>query len=71
LTDQERDGMSGTAVLATGGEKSLTDRFQKAKYRLVTLVNHTELAGKRANAYRLSVGRKIGQQRRPPDRLEP
>ena len=48
------------AMLGTGGEKSPTDRFQKARYRLVTLVNHTELAGKRADADRLSVGWKIG-----------
>ena len=47
-------------MLVTGGEKSPTDRFQKARYWLVTLVNHTELAGKRADADRLSVGWKIG-----------
>jgi hypothetical protein len=48
------------AMLVTGGEKSPADRFQKARYWLVTLVNHTELAGKRADADRLSVGWKIG-----------
>ena len=48
------------AMLVTGSEKSLTDRFQKARYRFVTLMDHTELAGKRADADRLSVCWKIG-----------
>ena len=57
--------------LATGVEKRPTDRFQKARYRLVTLVNHPKSAGKRADADGLPIGWKIGQQRRPPDGLEP
>ena len=36
--------------LAAGVEKRPTNRIQKARYRLVTLVNHTKLAGKRADA---------------------
>ena len=58
-------------MLGAGSEKSPTDRFQKARYRLVTLVNHAKLAGERTDADRLSFGWKIGQHRRPPDRLEP
>ena len=46
-------------MLGTGGEKSPTDRFRKAWDRLVTLMNHTEPAGERADADRLAVGRKI------------
>jgi hypothetical protein len=47
--------------LATGVEKRPTDRFQKARYRLVTLVNHPKPAGKRADADGLPIGWKIGQ----------
>jgi hypothetical protein len=58
------------AMLGTGGEKGPADRFQKTCNRLVTLMNHTKPAGERADPYRLSVGRKISQHGRPPDRLE-
>src|ERR1700676_1934424 len=58
------------ATLGTGAEKSPTDRVQKARDRLVALMNHTEPAGERIDAYGLPIGRKISQHSRPPDRLE-
>jgi hypothetical protein len=57
-------------VIATGREKSSTDRFQEARYRSVTLMNHTQPAIERADANRLPTGGKIGQHGRSPHRLE-